>query len=141
MSKVSTYYPVVQLLFHDLLGCSLTSMCWICSVCVFVRTHTHLYVYPWFSTSLPPSAPKVKEYLADPSKFVVAAAPEATTDGGGGGEKEEAPAKEESEEESDDDMGMGEHMGGASGWGKWVGVEWTERLKVQENGMDTVRVD
>ncbi|KAL1806198.1 hypothetical protein DCAR_0831964 [Daucus carota subsp. sativus] len=54
-----------------------------------------------------PQADKVKEYLADPSKFVAAAAPAATADSGA------APAaaaaeekKEEPAEESDDDMGF-----------------------------------
>ncbi|KAL1808999.1 hypothetical protein DCAR_0728518 [Daucus carota subsp. sativus] len=54
-----------------------------------------------------PQADKVKEYLADPSKFVAAAAPAATADSGS------APAaaaaeekKEEPAEESDDDMGF-----------------------------------
>jgi len=46
----------------------------------------------------------IKEYLADPSKFAVAAAPSAQA-------KDDKPAaaakKEESEEESDDDMGFG----------------------------------
>ena len=47
----------------------------------------------------------IKEYLADPSKFAVAAAPAAA-------DSSDAPAaaeqkKEESEEESDDDMGFG----------------------------------
>lgn len=87
----------------------------------FTCEHQHLhvcnpFVYPCFSLSPPSVAPKVKEYLADPSKFVVAAAPADTTDGGGGGgEKKEEAAKEESEEESDDDMGMGE-WAGAGGW-------------------------
>lgn len=53
-------------------------------------------------------AERIKEFLADPSKFVVAAAPAAAPEGGGGeGEKKEEAAKEESEEESDEDMGMG----------------------------------
>ncbi|KAK1377944.1 60S acidic ribosomal protein P0 [Heracleum sosnowskyi] len=54
-----------------------------------------------------PQADKVKEYLADPSKFVAAVAPSATADSGA------APAaaaaeekKEEPAEESDDDMGF-----------------------------------
>lgn len=54
-----------------------------------------------------PQADKVKEYLADPSKFVAAVAPAATADSGA------APAaaaaeekKEEPAEESDDDMGF-----------------------------------
>lgn len=55
-----------------------------------------------------PQADKVKEYLADPSKFAVAAAPVAAAASGAG-----APAaakakekKEEPAEESDDDMGF-----------------------------------
>ncbi|KAB2063975.1 hypothetical protein ES319_A10G256800v1 [Gossypium barbadense] len=55
-----------------------------------------------------PQADKVKEYLADPSKFAVAAAPVAG--GGGGAAPAAAPAEEEKkpepEEESDDDMGF-----------------------------------
>ncbi|KAB2010779.1 hypothetical protein ES319_D10G266000v1 [Gossypium barbadense] len=55
-----------------------------------------------------PQADKVKEYLADPSKFAVAAAPVAA--GGGGAAPAAAPAEEEKkpepEEESDDDMGF-----------------------------------
>ena len=48
-------------------------------------------------------AEKVKEYLADPSKFAVAAAPVAAAE-----TKEAAPAKaEEPEESEDDDMGFG----------------------------------
>lgn len=47
----------------------------------------------------------IKEYLADPSKFAVAA-PAAAAAGGDDKPKEEAK-KEESEEESDDDMGFG----------------------------------
>ncbi|TPX64488.1 hypothetical protein SpCBS45565_g05893 [Spizellomyces sp. 'palustris'] len=46
---------------------------------------------------------KVKEILADPSKFAVAAAPAAT----GATEAAPAVAKEEEKEESDDDMGFG----------------------------------
>ncbi|MBA0871419.1 hypothetical protein Goshw_025412 [Gossypium schwendimanii] len=53
-------------------------------------------------------ADKVKEYLADPSKFAVAVAPVAA--GGGGAAPAAAPAEEEKkpepEEESDDDMGF-----------------------------------
>ncbi|KAK6135825.1 hypothetical protein DH2020_030433 [Rehmannia glutinosa] len=57
-----------------------------------------------------PQADKVKEYLADPSKFAVTAAPVAAGDSGpapaaGGGAKEEEK-KEEPAEESDDDMGF-----------------------------------
>ncbi|PAL66707.1 hypothetical protein CEJ83_20535, partial [Acinetobacter baumannii] len=53
-----------------------------------------------------PQADKVKEYLADPSKFAVAAAPVA-----GGGDAPAAAAKEEEKkeepaEESDGDMGF-----------------------------------
>jgi len=56
-----------------------------------------------------PAADKIKEYLANPEAFAVAAAPAAG--GGGGGAAaaaEEAPAKEEEPaEDSDDDMGLG----------------------------------
>ncbi|KAL3071894.1 hypothetical protein niasHS_008230 [Heterodera schachtii] len=54
-------------------------------------------------------AEKVKEYLADPSKFVSAVAAAAPAAGGAPAAKEEAaPAKKEEEkEESDDDMGFG----------------------------------
>lgn len=48
-------------------------------------------------------AQKAKEYLADPSKFAVAAAPVASS----GGKKEESKPVEEEEEEEDDDMGFG----------------------------------
>ncbi|KAG8501414.1 hypothetical protein CXB51_003739 [Gossypium anomalum] len=54
-----------------------------------------------------PQADKVKEYLADPSKFAVAAAPVAAA--GGAAPAAAAPAEEkkpEPEEESDDDMGF-----------------------------------
>ncbi|MBA0697114.1 hypothetical protein Goari_003619 [Gossypium aridum] len=55
-----------------------------------------------------PQADKVKEYLADPSKFAVAAAPVAAA--AGGAAPAAAPAEEEKkpepEEESDDDMGF-----------------------------------
>jgi len=51
-----------------------------------------------------PQIAAIKEYLADPSKFAVAAAPAA--DAAPAETKEEAK-KEESEEESDDDMGFG----------------------------------
>ncbi|XWS65869.1 hypothetical protein CRYUN_Cryun05aG0150800 [Craigia yunnanensis] len=55
-----------------------------------------------------PQADKVKEYLADPSKFAVAAAPIAAA--GGGAAPTAAAAEEEKkpepEEESDDDMGF-----------------------------------
>lgn len=50
-----------------------------------------------------PQVAAIKEYLADPSKFAVAApAAAASTE-----EKKEEKKKEESEEESDDDMGFG----------------------------------
>ena len=54
-------------------------------------------------------AEQIKEFLADPSKFVAAApvAQEQAVTDGGGGEKEEKPAEQEEEEESDDDMGFG----------------------------------
>ncbi|OMO76241.1 Ribosomal protein L10/acidic P0 [Corchorus olitorius] len=55
-----------------------------------------------------PQADKVKEYLADPSKFAVAAAPVAAA-GGAAPAAAAAPAEEkkpEPEEESDDDMGF-----------------------------------
>lgn len=71
---------------------------------------------------LPPFAPKVKAFLADPSKFVVAASPAAAPEGGGGGEEKEEATKEESEEESDEDMGMGKRVGQLVG-----GVEWVRR--------------
>lgn len=51
-----------------------------------------------------PQISAIKEFLADPSKFAVAAAPAA--EAAAGGEKKEEK-KEESEEESDDDMGFG----------------------------------
>lgn len=51
-----------------------------------------------------PEIQSIKEYLADPSKFAVAAAPAA-------GGKDDKPAEEEQKkeesEESDDDMGFG----------------------------------
>ena len=46
----------------------------------------------------------IKEYLADPSKFAVAAAPAAAADDKPAAAEQK---KEESEEESDDDMGFG----------------------------------
>jgi len=49
-------------------------------------------------------AEKVKEYLANPEAFAVAAAPVAAADAGGAPAAEE---KEEEKEESDDDMGFG----------------------------------
>jgi len=56
-----------------------------------------------------PAADKIKEYLANPEAFAVAAAPAAGGGGGGGGgAAEAAPAKEEEPaEDSDDDMGLG----------------------------------
>lgn len=56
-----------------------------------------------------PQADKVKEYLADPSKFAAAVAPVAAA-GSGAGAATAAPAKEEKkeepEEESDEDLGL-----------------------------------
>ncbi|KAL8462904.1 hypothetical protein ACS0TY_032971 [Phlomoides rotata] len=56
-----------------------------------------------------PQADKVKEYLADPSKFAVAAAPAGAADSGAApaAAKEVESKKEEPEEESDEDMGLG----------------------------------
>lgn len=51
-----------------------------------------------------PQIAAIKEYLADPSKFVVAAAPAAET---ATEEKKEAKKEESEEEGSDDDMGFG----------------------------------
>lgn len=51
-----------------------------------------------------PEAEKTKEYLADPSKFVVAAAPAASS---GAKEEKKEEKKPEPESESDDDMGFG----------------------------------
>lgn len=51
-----------------------------------------------------PQIAAIKEFLADPSKFAVAAPVEAAS---AGGDKKEEKKKEESEEESDDDMGFG----------------------------------
>lgn len=51
-----------------------------------------------------PQIAAIKEFLADPSKFAVAAAPAAAA-GGAAAKKEEA--KKEETEESDDDMGFG----------------------------------
>lgn len=51
-----------------------------------------------------PQIAMIKEYLADPSKFAVAAAPAA---GGGATEAKKEEAKKEESEESDDDMGFG----------------------------------
>ncbi|KAK6933032.1 60S ribosomal protein L10P, insertion domain [Dillenia turbinata] len=54
-----------------------------------------------------PQADKVKEYLADPSKFAVAAAPVAAADSGPApAAAKEEEKKEEPAEESDDDMGF-----------------------------------
>ncbi|KAL2517029.1 60S acidic ribosomal protein P0-1 [Abeliophyllum distichum] len=54
-----------------------------------------------------PLADKVKEYLADPSKFAVAAAPATAADSGGApSSATEEEKKEEPAEESDDDMGF-----------------------------------
>eukprot|EP00850_Spirogloea_muscicola_P023065 SM000326S12433 [mRNA] locus=s326:100925:102824:- [translate_table: standard] len=54
-----------------------------------------------------PAADKVKEILADPSKFMVAAAPEATTEAApAAAEEAKVEEKEEEKEESDDDMGF-----------------------------------
>ena len=54
-----------------------------------------------------PLADKVKEYLADPSKFAaVAAAPAAAAGSGAAPAAEEEEKKEEPAEESDDDMGF-----------------------------------
>jgi len=52
-----------------------------------------------------PQIAAIKEFLADPSKFAVAAAPAA--DAAAPAETKEEAKKEESEEESDDDMGFG----------------------------------
>jgi len=51
-----------------------------------------------------PAAAKIKEYLADPSKFVVAAAPSAAAPTAAAPKEEK---KEEKKEESDEDMGFG----------------------------------
>ncbi len=51
-----------------------------------------------------PQIAAIKEFLADPSKFAVAAAPAAEAKDN---KPAEAEKKEESEEESDDDMGFG----------------------------------
>ncbi|KAL2227439.1 UNVERIFIED_CONTAM: 60S acidic ribosomal protein P0 [Sesamum indicum] len=55
-----------------------------------------------------PQADKVKEYLADPSKFAVAAAPAAAADSGAApaAAAKEEEKKDEPAEESDDDMGF-----------------------------------
>ncbi|CAA2957331.1 60S acidic ribosomal P0 [Olea europaea subsp. europaea] len=54
-----------------------------------------------------PLADKVKEYLADPSRFAVAAAPVTSADSGGAPAPDAEEEKEEPAEESDDDMGFG----------------------------------
>jgi len=51
-------------------------------------------------------AEKLKEYLADPSKFAVAA-PAAAASAPAAATKKEEPKKEEAKEESDEDMGFG----------------------------------
>ncbi|KAL5721092.1 hypothetical protein ACHQM5_013696 [Ranunculus cassubicifolius] len=53
-----------------------------------------------------PQADKVKEFLADPSKFAVAAAPVAAADSGSAPAAAEEEKKDEPAEESDDDMGF-----------------------------------
>ncbi|KAK8854480.1 hypothetical protein IAR55_003218 [Kwoniella newhampshirensis] len=50
---------------------------------------------------------KIKEYLANPEAFAVAAAPEASTEAAGGAEDAPAAKEEEKEESEDDDMGFG----------------------------------
>jgi len=52
------------------------------------------------------AADRIKEILADPSKFAAAAAPAAAA-ASSAAPAESAPAKEEEKEESDDDMGFG----------------------------------
>jgi len=51
-----------------------------------------------------PESERIKEYLADPSKFAAAAAPVEAAAASGGDAKKEEP---EESEESDDDMGLG----------------------------------
>ncbi|KAJ3034640.1 ribosomal protein P0 (A0) (L10E) [Rhizophlyctis rosea] len=53
------------------------------------------------------AADRIKEILADPSKFAAAAAASAPAASSGAAAEEAAPAKEEEKEESDDDMGFG----------------------------------
>lgn len=53
-----------------------------------------------------PQADKVKEYLADPSKFAVAAAPVAAAETGSAAAAVEEEKKEEPAEESDEEMGF-----------------------------------
>ncbi|WVR09281.1 hypothetical protein IAU60_006346 [Kwoniella sp. DSM 27419] len=50
---------------------------------------------------------KIKEYLANPEAFAVAAAPEAAAESGSAAAADAPAAKEEEAEESDDDMGLG----------------------------------
>ncbi|KAL1544750.1 Large ribosomal subunit protein uL10z [Salvia divinorum] len=54
-----------------------------------------------------PQADKVKEFLADPSKFVVEAAPAAVAGGAAHAATKEDEKHDEPAEESDDDMGFG----------------------------------
>ncbi|KAG6395362.1 hypothetical protein SASPL_146005 [Salvia splendens] len=54
-----------------------------------------------------PQADKVKEFLADPSKFLVAAAPAAAGGDAPAVAAKEEVKKDEPEEESDEDMGLG----------------------------------
>lgn len=54
-----------------------------------------------------PESERIKEYLADPSKFASAAPVQKAVAGGGGGGAAAEQPKEEEEEESDDDMGFG----------------------------------
>ena len=51
-----------------------------------------------------PESERIKEYLADPSKFAAAAPVAAAADTGAAPAKKEEP---EESEESDDDMGLG----------------------------------
>ena len=75
--------------------------------CVCAVFETMDYVWYVFASL----SAQVKEFLADPSKFVVAApVQEDTKPGDGGGETKAEEKKEESEEESDDDMGFGEFI-------------------------------
>ncbi|GFP96124.1 60S acidic ribosomal protein p0, partial [Phtheirospermum japonicum] len=53
-----------------------------------------------------PQADKVKEYLADPSKFAVAAAPVAAAGAAPAAAEKVEEKKEEAPEESDDDLGF-----------------------------------
>ena len=54
-----------------------------------------------------PQADKVKEFLANPSKFVVEAVPAAEAGGAAPTADKEEEKKDEPEEESDDNMGLG----------------------------------